>query len=150
MVKADAIDRTKAIGMATATSIALVVSRANVAQAGDADAGTDVDLTTGIEGGSQTAAGTTQEGTTLFGDGGIFSTITNILLFLVGAISVIMLVIGGIRYVVSGGDQQAVTNAKNTILYAIVGIVVAFLAFAAVQFVSNQLEATSTGPAAGP
>ena len=78
--------------------------------------------------------------TEVFGDGGIFTTVADILLFLVGAISVIMLIIGGIRYVVSAGDQQAVTNAKNTILYAIVGIVIAFLAFAAVNFVVNQLE----------
>lgn len=75
----------------------------------------------------------------LFAQGGVFQTVTNILLFLVGAISVIMLIIGGIRYVVSGGDQSAVTGAKNTILYAIVGIVVAFLAFAAVNFVITQL-----------
>ena len=77
----------------------------------------------------------------LFGEGGTFQTIANILLFVVGAISVLMLIVGGIRYVVSAGDQQAVTNAKNTILYAIVGIVLAFIAFAAVQFVTNALEA---------
>ncbi len=75
----------------------------------------------------------------LFGSGGIFQTITNILLFLIGAIAVIMLIIGGVRYVVSGGDQAQVTGAKNTILYAIVGIVVAFLAYAAVNFVTTQL-----------
>ncbi len=80
-----------------------------------------------------------EQATNLFGDGGIFETVTNILLFLVGAVSVIMLIIGGIRYVVSGGDQSAVTSAKNTILYAIVGIVVAFLAYAAVQFVTQTL-----------
>jgi len=71
----------------------------------------------------------------LFGSNGIFQTITNVLLFIIGAISVIMLIIGGIRYVVSGGDQAAVTSAKNTILYAIVGIVVAILAYALVNFV---------------
>ena len=52
----------------------------------------------------------------------------------------IPLIIGGIRYVVSGGDQGAVTSAKNTILYAIIGIVIAFLAFAAVRFVTDQLQ----------
>lgn len=76
----------------------------------------------------------------LFDQGGVFQTITNILLFLIGAIAVIMLIIGGIRYVISGGDQAQVTSAKNTILYAIVGIVVAFLAFAAVNFVTTQLN----------
>lgn len=76
----------------------------------------------------------------LVGDGGIFQTVVNILLFVVGAVAVIMLIIGGIRYVVSGGDQGAVTSAKNTILYAIVGIVVAFLAYALVNFVITQLS----------
>jgi len=71
----------------------------------------------------------------LFGSNGVFKTITNVLLFVIGAISVIMLIIGGIRYTVSGGDSGAVTSAKNTILYAIVGIVVAILAFAVVNFV---------------
>jgi hypothetical protein len=76
----------------------------------------------------------------LFEEGGVFRQVTNILLFLVGIISVIMLIIGGIRYVVSGGDQNAVQGAKNTILYAIIGIVVAFLAFAAVRFVTGNLD----------
>lgn len=70
----------------------------------------------------------------------VFQTITNVLLFLLGAIAVIMLVIGGFRYVVSGGDSSKVEGAKNTILYAIVGIVVAFLAYAAVNFVLNSLQ----------
>lgn len=65
----------------------------------------------------------------------IFQTITNVLLFIVGAISVIMLIIGGIRYTVSGGDSTAVTSAKNTILYAVIGIIVSLLAYAVVNFV---------------
>jgi len=71
----------------------------------------------------------------LFGDVGIVTTITNILLFIVGALSVIMLIFGGLRYVISAGNSTAVTAAKNTILYAIVGLVIAFLAYAAVNFV---------------
>lgn len=80
--------------------------------------------------------------TNLFGPGGVFVTVTNILLFVIGAIAVVMLIIGGIRYVVSAGDQNAVTSAKNTILYAIIGIVVAFLAYAAVNFITGQLKPT--------
>jgi multisubunit Na+/H+ antiporter MnhB subunit len=76
----------------------------------------------------------------LAGQGGIFQTVVNILLFLVGAVAVIMLVIGGLRYVTSNGDQNAVTGAKNTIMYAIIGIIVAFLAYAAVNFVITQLQ----------
>lgn len=69
----------------------------------------------------------------------IFRTVANILLFLVGAIAVIMLIIGGFRYVVSNGDANAISGAKNTIMYAIIGIIVAFLAYAAVNFVTDQL-----------
>lgn len=73
--------------------------------------------------------------TQLFGQGSIFTTIVNVLLFVIGAISVIMLIIGGIRYTVSAGDSGNVTAAKNTIMYAIIGLVVAFLAFAIVNWV---------------
>ena len=78
----------------------------------------------------------------LFEADGVFTTIINVLLFIIGAISVIMLIIGGIRYTVSGGDSGAVTSAKNTILYAIIGLVVAFLAFAIVNFVLTSLAPT--------
>ena len=88
----------------------------------------------GIEDGAGAAQGKDQSDD-LFGDQGVFRTITNVLLFIIGAIAVIMLIIGGIRYVTSGGDSAAVTSAKNTILYAVVGIVVAILAYAVVNFV---------------
>ena len=74
----------------------------------------------------------------LFGNAGVFSTISNVLLFIVGAIAVIMIVIGGLRYVISGGDSSQVQAAKNTILYAIIGIIVAILAYAAVNFVLDS------------
>jgi len=71
----------------------------------------------------------------LFGSAGIFTTITNVMLFAVGAISVIMIVIGGLRYVVSGGNSTNITTAKNTILYAIVGLIIAIMAYAIINFV---------------
>jgi len=71
--------------------------------------------------------------------GSILTSIVNILLFLVGAVSVIMIVLGGFRYVISAGDQNAVTAAKNTILYAVIGLVVAFLGSAAVNFIVSNL-----------
>jgi hypothetical protein len=91
--------------------------------------------TLSISNGADCAQATTGQPTNLFGPGGIFTKITDVLLFIIGAISVIMLIIGGIRYVVSGGDSSAVTGAKNTILYAVIGIVVALLAYALVHFV---------------
>lgn len=102
----------------------------------------------GIGDGSRAAQGKDQQGSasSLFGDngeGGIFRTITNVMLFLIGAISVIMLIVGGIRYVVSGGDSTAVQNAKNTILYAIVGVIVAILAYAVVGFVIDSFSGSN-------
>jgi len=82
---------------------------------------------------------------TLFGDAGIITSITNTLLFVVGALAVIMIIWGGLRYATSGGNAASVTAAKNTILYAIVGLIIAFLAFAAVNWVLGAL----TGGAGG-
>ncbi|MDP4038446.1 MAG: hypothetical protein Q8P54_00545 [bacterium] len=65
-------------------------------------------------------------------------TITNTLLLIVGIAAVIMLIIGGLRYIFSGGDKEAIDSAKNTILYAVIGIVVALLAFAIVNFVLGR------------
>jgi hypothetical protein len=75
-------------------------------------------------------------GTRAFPD--VLSSITDLLLFIVGAIAVIVIIVGGVRYVTSGGDQTAVTSAKNTILYAVIGLVVAFMAYAIVKFVVGQ------------
>lgn len=60
------------------------------------------------------------------------------LLFIVGVISVIMIVVGGIRYAVSGGDASQTKAAKDTVLYAVVGLVVALLAYAIVNFVIDR------------
>jgi hypothetical protein len=79
----------------------------------------------------------------LFAQGGVFQTVANTLIFIVGAVAVIFLIIGGLRYVISNGDPKAVEAAKNTILYAIVGIVVAVISFALVQFVINALNKAS-------
>ena len=81
---------------------------------------------------------------TLFGgEDSIFTVVVNILLFIIGAICVIMLIWGGIRYTTSAGNSANVTAAKNTIMYAIIGLVIAFLAFAIVNWVL-----TSVGTAA--
>ncbi len=78
----------------------------------------------------------------LFGDDGVFKQITNTILYIVGIIAVIMLIIGGIKYVISGGDAKKVTDAKNTILYAIIGLVIAFFAYAIVNFVISALPSS--------
>ena len=94
-----------------------------------------------------TAAHDSQTPSSLDGPGGVFSTIANVLLYIIAAISVIMLIIGGVRYTISQGDSSAVTSAKNTILYAVIGLIVAVLAYAIVNFVlTNVLPGGSTTP----
>ncbi len=90
-----------------------------------------------IQDGASSARGVNQA-TDLFGNSGIFTTITNVMLFIVGAISVIMIVIGGLRYVISGGNSANVTTAKNTILYAIVGLIISIMAYAIINFVISS------------
>jgi len=69
------------------------------------------------------------------GDSSIVRRAINIMLFGVGVLSVVMLIFGGFRYVISGGKKESVTNAKNTILYAIIGLLVAVFAYAIINFI---------------
>jgi len=73
------------------------------------------------------------------GVGSTIQGVSNTLMIVVGLIAVIMIIIGGIRYATSGGDQAQITAAKNTILYSIIGLVVAFMAYGIAQFVMNQI-----------
>lgn len=68
----------------------------------------------------------------------IVEDVLNIMAFAIGAVSVVMIIIGGFRYVVSGGDSAGVEGAKNTILYAVIGLVVALLAKSIVVFVIGR------------
>ncbi|HRJ06799.1 MAG TPA: hypothetical protein PK096_01415 [Candidatus Saccharibacteria bacterium] len=70
--------------------------------------------------------------------GPLVRSIINILLFVVGVISVIMIIVGGIRYTISNGDASQIKSAKDTVLYSVVGLVVAMLAYAIVNYVIAQ------------
>ena len=128
-------------GVFAAFVFALVAVFAPVApSANAADCGSASD---GIQAGINCAEGN-EVPTTLFGGpDSIFTTIVNVLLFLIGAISVIMLIYGGIRYTTSGGNSANVTAAKNTIMYAIIGLIIAFLAFAVVNWVLGAITPTA-------
>jgi len=128
------------LGVGSASVAAVAVSAAP-AFANPAACSTDVSggAADPLTGGASCSQGGSQKDN-LFGSGGIFTVIANTLIFLVGAIAVIFLIIGGLRYVISNGDSKNVTAAKDTILYAIVGIVVAVISFALVQFVVNALN----------
>lgn len=61
--------------------------------------------------------------------------VINILLFVIGIIAVIMIIVGGIRYTLSNGNASSTKEAKDTILYAVIGLIVAMMAYAIVNFV---------------
>jgi hypothetical protein len=73
----------------------------------------------------------------------IITTVINIISIVVGVVAVVMIIIGGLRYITSGGDSTAVTGAKNTILYAIVGLIVVALAQFIVRFVLTKATAAT-------
>ncbi len=102
----------------------------------------DIDPSGSINSGVKDAGG----GTTNSNLGVNIKSIVNVLLYVLGAIAVIMIVIGGIRYALSGGDSNSVTGAKNTILYAVVGLVVAMLAYAIVNWVIGAFKPADPQP----
>lgn len=129
--------KTKLASFGLAVSAGLTLAHASVARAA---------FSGGVQAGADSARGADQP-TNLFGMGGMFQTVSNVLLFLVGAIAVVMIIYGGIRYVLSGGDSNNVSAAKNTILYALVGVIVAILAYSVVNFVIGSFTGTG-GPGA--
>lgn len=71
--------------------------------------------------------------------------IINVIVGVVGLLAVIVIVVGGILFVVSTGDAAKTTRAKNTVLYGVIGLVIAMLAFAIVNFVSKTIFSGSAG-----
>lgn len=75
----------------------------------------------------------------------IFKTIVNVLLFVVGIIAVIMIIISGIRYTASAGNANSVAGAKNTLLYSVIGLVVAIFAYAIINFIVFKATGGTSG-----
>jgi hypothetical protein len=72
----------------------------------------------------------------------LIHTIVNLLSAIVGIVAVIMIIFGGLRYITSGGNDTSVTSAKNTILYAIIGLIIVALAQVLVRFTLNKVTNT--------
>lgn len=66
------------------------------------------------------------------------TTVINAILGVVGLLAVVMIIIGGINFITSQGDTGKVTKARNTILYGVIGMVIAILAYAIVNFVITK------------
>lgn len=78
-------------------------------------------------------------GNPLLGSDGIITRVTQLLVWVVGVVAVLIIIISGLRYITSAGDAAGVNNAKNGILYALIGLVVAVLAQVIVTFVLDKL-----------
>lgn len=72
------------------------------------------------------------------GVSGILRTALNLISLAVGVIAVIMIIVGGLKYITSQGDSNSINSAKDTLLYAVVGLVVVLLAQVIVQFVLGR------------
>lgn len=70
---------------------------------------------------------------------GVLKNVISILLYVAGTIAVIMIIVGAIRYITSDGDSSKAAQAKNTIIYAVIGLVVAVMSFGIVTFVVGRL-----------
>ena len=70
---------------------------------------------------------------------GTVKLVVNVLSLAVGIAAVIMIIIGGFKYVISSGDSANISSAKNTILYAIIGLVIVALAQIIVRFVLKKV-----------
>ncbi len=81
----------------------------------------------------------------------VVKTAINVVLGIVGVVAVAVIIIGGISFITSQGDTSKVAKARNTILYGVVGLVVALLAFAIVNFVLGSVfgGGTTTTPEPG-
>jgi len=75
----------------------------------------------------------------IVGPDGILTQVIQILTMIVGIAAVIMIIIGGLKYILSAGDSANTESAKNTILYAVIGLAIALAAQAIVTFVIRRL-----------
>lgn len=71
---------------------------------------------------------------------GVITIISNSLLLMVGVVAVLFLILGGFQYITSAGNPESIGKAKNTILYAVIGIIVTLLAWAGVVFILNAFK----------
>ncbi len=125
----------------TVLSIALMICMAFGASAllttslsGNVSAKSSDSIADGIE----IATTPEMKGKQIEGKGGLIQTIVNVLLWVVGALSVIMIIFSGIRYVTSAGDAAKTKAAQNSLIYAVVGLIVAIFAWAIVNMVIDK------------
>ena len=89
--------------------------------------------------GIDTATTSEMQGKSIDGKDGLIKTVVNVLLWAVGVLSVIMIIFSGFRYITSAGDASKTKSAQSTLIYSVVGLIVAIMAWAIVNMVINRL-----------
>ena len=89
--------------------------------------------------GIDTATTSEMKGKSIDGDKGLIKTVVNVLLWAVGILSVLMIIFSGFRYITSAGDASKTKSARSTLIYSVVGLIVAIMAWAIVNMVINRL-----------
>lgn len=75
----------------------------------------------------------------LTGPGGTITRVTRLISFLAGAAAIIIIIVGGIMYITANGDASKISNAKDAVLYALIGLVIVVAAGGIITFVVNRL-----------
>ncbi len=119
---------------------ALIVPAAFSISASAQDPNVPLDpVCTGAAASSPVCASKDQSENPLTGPDGIITNTVRIISFMVGVAAVFMVILGGLKYVTSNGDSNSTASAKNTILYAVIGIIVFLLSQAIVIFVISKI-----------
>jgi uncharacterized membrane protein len=104
---------------------------------------TGVELNFDVDGGGDCAQAEGSEGAL----SDIIRLVINVISVVVGVVAVVMIIWGGLKYITSGGDSSNVSSAKNTIIYAIIGLVIVALAQFIVRFVLGKTVGVADGAA---
>ncbi len=129
-----------ALGM---SAPALIPAAAHAASA------TDNNITNGLCTGANSAAGQGGSECAAGGNGNsdlksLAGKVVNLISLIVGIVAIIMIIYGGFRYITSGGDSGRVGNAKNTLIYAIIGLIIVALSQFIVHYVLTAAETSVT------
>ncbi|HET9174241.1 MAG TPA: pilin [Candidatus Saccharimonadales bacterium] len=135
--------------MVGTTSLLGVATMVAVPAMAQAPAGAN-NITSNLCTGAGTAANGPNDGgcsnNTTFSLSSIASSAVNILSWVVGVVAVIMIVVGGFRYITSGGSSDKIGSAKNTLIYAIIGLVIVVLAQFIVHYVVTSTSSGTLSP----
>lgn len=93
-------------------------------------------------GGQSYSSGVCGDGTSVNAEDTVSTLVEDVITifsWIVGVASVLMIMVGGFKYITSQGDSNSINSAKNTILYAIIGLVIVAFAQVIVRFVINKI-----------